>query len=304
MERPSVEEVVCEPAKGAVKQEAEAAEAAAAEQSEATVAADNDEAEWQARIAATEARRREATLAAAKSRQAQAMARRDAESSRVDARAAFQRARREAEARRIQDLSGLLQARQSVADDEKKAEGAAFGMRLDAMTGADETAFAVEVAEGMARVVKRAETALVDGDSGEGGEEEDDVESPEEADDSLSREEVAALGVVALRGELHKRGLKVSGVKAALVARLLGEPEPEPSAAVAAPERDLADVVDSLSSLKVAELKELCRVRGLRVGGKKADLVARLEEHRQAGAMGCEAGTTVNPVDISETRVQ
>ena len=32
-------------------------------------------------------------------------------------------------------------------------------------------------------------------------------------------------------------------------------------------------------SLTVAQLKEECKSRGLSVGGKKADLVARLEEH-------------------------
>ena len=32
-------------------------------------------------------------------------------------------------------------------------------------------------------------------------------------------------------------------------------------------------------SLKVVDLKEECRSRGLLVGGKKAELIARLEEH-------------------------
>ena len=66
-----------------------------------------------------------------------------------------------------------------------------------------------------------AEAPVVDGSA-----EEPVVDEDKEAADSLSREEVEALGVVALKGELRKQGLKVSGAKAALVARLLGEPEP------------------------------------------------------------------------------
>ena len=41
------------------------------------------------------------------------------------------------------------------------------------------------------------------------------------------------------------------------------------------------DSVEDLSSLSVAELKERCKAAGLPVGGKKADLVARLSQEEE-----------------------
>ena len=41
------------------------------------------------------------------------------------------------------------------------------------------------------------------------------------------------------------------------------------------------DEVEDLSSLSVAELKERCKAAGLPVGGKKADLVARLSQEEE-----------------------
>ena len=43
-------------------------------------------------------------------------------------------------------------------------------------------------------------------------------------------------------------------------------------------QEDESEVVEDLSSLKVAELKERCKAAGLKVGGKKAELIARLSE--------------------------
>jgi uncharacterized small protein (DUF1192 family) len=41
------------------------------------------------------------------------------------------------------------------------------------------------------------------------------------------------------------------------------------------------DHAEDLSSLSVAELKERCKAAGLPVGGKKADLVARLSQEEE-----------------------
>ena len=38
---------------------------------------------------------------------------------------------------------------------------------------------------------------------------------------------------------------------------------------------------EDLSSLSVAELKERCKAAGLKVGGKKADLIARLSQEEE-----------------------
>jgi hypothetical protein len=46
-------------------------------------------------------------------------------------------------------------------------------------------------------------------------------------------------------------------------------------------EEDVQDAGEDLSSLSVAELKERCKAAGLPVGGKKADLVARLSQEEE-----------------------
>ena len=51
------------------------------------------------------------------------------------------------------------------------------------------------------------------------------------------------------------------------------------------------------SSLKVAELKELLKARGLAVNGKKAELVARLEEALKAEE-GAGEGVEVEEVEV------
>jgi hypothetical protein len=46
-------------------------------------------------------------------------------------------------------------------------------------------------------------------------------------------------------------------------------------------EEDDSDEGEDLSSLSVAQLKERCKAAGLPVGGKKADLVARLSQEEE-----------------------
>ena len=46
-------------------------------------------------------------------------------------------------------------------------------------------------------------------------------------------------------------------------------------------EEDEEDSVEDLSSLSVAQLKERCKAAGLPVGGKKADLIARLSTEEE-----------------------
>ena len=63
------------------------------------------------------------------------------------------------------------------------------------------------------------------------------------------------------------------------------EPAPAGAASVASSDADVGapSAPSSLSALSVAQLKDMCRERGLLVGGKKAELVERLEA---AGASG------------------
>ena len=46
-------------------------------------------------------------------------------------------------------------------------------------------------------------------------------------------------------------------------------------------DEDEDDHGEDLSSLSVAELKERCKAAGLKVGGKKADLIARLSQEEE-----------------------
>ena len=43
--------------------------------------------------------------------------------------------------------------------------------------------------------------------------------------------------------------------------------------------KELKEAYDERQNMTVADLKEECRVVGLKVGGKKADLIARLDAH-------------------------
>ncbi len=46
-------------------------------------------------------------------------------------------------------------------------------------------------------------------------------------------------------------------------------------------DEEVQDEGEDLSSLSVAQLKERCKAAGLPVGGKKADLIARLSEEEE-----------------------
>lgn len=74
--------------------------------------------------------------------------------------------------------------------------------------------------------------------------------------------------------------MQVSGSKAELVARLLGEEDSEVVPATATDEELLAAIDRSdtaaLSKLKVAQLKVVLRAMGLPLSGKKAMLVERI----------------------------
>lgn len=74
--------------------------------------------------------------------------------------------------------------------------------------------------------------------------------------------------------------MQVSGSKAELVARLLGEEGSEVPPATATDEELLAAIDRSdtaaLSKLKVAQLKVVLRAMGLPLSGKKAVLVERI----------------------------
>jgi SAP domain/LETM1-like protein len=45
------------------------------------------------------------------------------------------------------------------------------------------------------------------------------------------------------------------------------------------PATDAADEMDSLATMKASQLKELCKEFGLKVSGKKDDLISRIKEH-------------------------
>ena len=138
-----------------------------------------------------------------------------------------------------------------------------------------------------------------------------DDNAVEEIDDSSEAGSVAdrvaattnwsVLTVANLKAELKKRGLSATGVKAVLVAALeasdgqledgtseeLGDDgmeavdllssesefETEPEGAI---ERDSVGLLPDFESMTVIQLKEELKSRGLKVGGKKAELIERL----------------------------
>ncbi|CAJ1444322.1 unnamed protein product, partial [Effrenium voratum] len=94
--------------------------------------------------------------------------------------------------------------------------------------------------------------------------------------------DVTQLSVAELKAELRKRELKVSGKKQDLILRLQAaqggegeEPGPEPE-----PEPETKEY----AKMKVAELREELRARGLVVSGRKAELVQRLEAAGETAA--------------------
>jgi hypothetical protein len=117
----------------------------------------------------------------------------------------------------------------------------------------------------------------------------DDDKDGEEDDDSLG-----SLTVAKLREKCKERGLKVGGKKAEIIQRIKDHDAAEKtvdeaSSVVAETEKPADDDDkdgendnDSLGSLTVAKLREKCEERGLKGGGKKAEIIQRIKDHDAA----------------------
>eukprot|EP01129_Flabellula_baltica_P001750 TRINITY_DN11674_c0_g1_i1.p1 TRINITY_DN11674_c0_g1~~TRINITY_DN11674_c0_g1_i1.p1 ORF type:complete len:228 (+),score=64.43 TRINITY_DN11674_c0_g1_i1:584-1267(+) len=91
-------------------------------------------------------------------------------------------------------------------------------------------------------------------------------------DDSVSNTNFASMKVVELRDACKKRGLKSTGSKGDLIDRLQGGQEGGSSKKASSSDSD-----NEYSTLKVIELKEKCKERGLKTTGSKSDLIGRLQ---------------------------
>jgi hypothetical protein len=116
----------------------------------------------------------------------------------------------------------------------------------------------------------------------------DDDKDGEEDDDSLG-----SLTVAKLREKCKERGLKGGGKKAEIIQRIkdhdAAEKTVEEAPVVAETEKPADDDDkdgenddDSLMSLTVAKLREKCKERGLKGGGKKAEIIQRIKDHDAA----------------------
>jgi len=208
---------------------------------------------------------------------------------------AAERARTEHDAATVQEEATGPILFGFASDEVAEAEGAAafaawqsdesdteddMALRLEAAMAAAETAALEAEAEAEATAAAaQAEKSLAEQLRAAALEAEADIAPEVEAE--LSRDALAMMNIKELKVELRARGLKLTGRKTELVARLLGEEEPTepPRAAISVPlsECDLTDR-QGLRGLKAVELKELCRTHGLRVSGKKAELVDRLAD--------------------------
>jgi len=123
----------------------------------------------------------------------------------------------------------------------------------------------------------------------------------------VGRDEFYALATAArLKEELKKRGLKLSGTKADIVARLRDD-DATPAAAAPAAEADAAppagppplafEAIEALPT--VAALKDALRARKLKLGGKKAELRQRLVDdlgaYRAAAASAAASAAPAPP---------
>ena len=125
----------------------------------------------------------------------------------------------------------------------------------------------------------------------------DDDEHPRPVVDAAAElaADLSALKYIELRDMCKSKGLSTSGKKEELVARLSELAVPEvvaeaiatatPAKAVASPaKRAPTPVVDAaaaepaadLSALKITELRDMCKSKGLSTSGKKEELIARL----------------------------
>ena len=109
-------------------------------------------------------------------------------------------------------------------------------------------------------------------------------ESKKELKRLEDQEEWSQWTVAKLKAELKKRGAAVSGKKADLVARLeglaaAGAPQaPAPETPKAKDESISDEQIEDYSKWTVAQLKEELRNKGLKVGGKKQELVQRIQK--------------------------
>ena len=116
----------------------------------------------------------------------------------------------------------------------------------------------------------------------------DDKDDGEEDDDSLG-----SLTVAKLREKCKERGLKGGGKKAEIIQRIKDHDAAEKTAEEAPvvdetdkaaddDDKDGEEDDDSLMSLTVAKLREKCKERGLKGGGKKAEIIQRIKDHDAA----------------------
>ena len=84
-----------------------------------------------------------------------------------------------------------------------------------------------------------------------------------------------------LRALLDNRGIDSSGRKAELIARLEASDAALPSEEGEEQEQEEEMELD-FSSMKVVELREECKARNLDTKGRKAELIARLEEYESS----------------------
>lgn len=99
--------------------------------------------------------------------------------------------------------------------------------------------------------------------------------APKAAPKAAAKAAPSSMSIAELKKALQEKGLKVTGKKDDMIARL-EEAKGGGSSNSNAPSNDSGG--GDYSSMAVGELKALCIKAGLKVSGKKADLIARLEE--------------------------
>jgi hypothetical protein len=117
-----------------------------------------------------------------------------------------------------------------------------------------------------------------DGDEEVGDEAGDEIEDSErdaldEAEDDETEEELKVLKVEELKNRLRNRGLKLGGRKAELIDRLMGREQRDD---VITDINVGGETAEYLSGLTVEVLKVRLRKKGMKLGGKKSELIDRL----------------------------
>jgi SAP domain/LETM1-like protein len=105
--------------------------------------------------------------------------------------------------------------------------------------------------------------------------------SPPESQTANELEILDNMKAVQLKALCKERGLNVTGKKDDLIERLREHFTNVANGQDSQSHKDDLPVVDlrDADNMKAAELKALCKERGLKVTGKKADLIERLREH-------------------------